>query len=212
MAVTMPVEEKVYETTARWVWPRPLTFDEFLELFGPKDFVELVDGTVVEKSMVQLDHEKSELWLLTVLGLYVRRRSLGIVLGSRTAVRISEFGGRLPDLLFVRQERMEAVQQKAVYGGPDLIIEIVSPGDRPSDVIALETDYRAIGVAEILFIDQKRRRVRILRKQEDGYVEEVVTAGPVVLESLGSIRLETAWLFDEPRPDEMDLVSQLLGG
>jgi Uma2 family endonuclease len=206
----MILQEKVHEETVKWVGSRPLTFAEFLDSYGPKDQVELIDGVVVERNMVQLDHEKLVDWLRFVIGLYVRAREMGIVLGSRTAVEINQFRGRLPDLLFVRQERMEIVQQKAIYGAPDLIIEVISPTDRPSDVIALETDYRSIGVAEIVFIDQRKHRVRVLRKQESDYVEELLTTGAVVLEALGGIRLEIEWLFSEPRPDERATADALL--
>src|SRR5438876_88518 len=77
----MVVQEKVREETVKWVWDRPLTFAEFLDMFGPEDQVELIDGVVVERSMVQLDHEKLRAWLDRVLGLYVEERSLGTVLG-----------------------------------------------------------------------------------------------------------------------------------
>jgi Uma2 family endonuclease len=207
----MIVQEKVREETVKWLWERPLTFAEFLEMFGPKDEVELIDGMVVERSMVQLDHEKLSGWLFIVLSLYVKARGLGIVLGSRTAVEINQFRGRLPDLLFVRQDRMQIVQQKGVYGAPDLVIEIISPNDRASDIIALETDYRTIGVAEILFIDQRKQQVRVLRKQS-GYAEQVVTAGVLAVETLGGMALETEWLFAEPGPDERATVDRLLTG
>jgi Uma2 family endonuclease len=206
----MVVQEKVREETVKWIWSRPLTFVEFLEMFGPKDDVELIDGVVVERNMVQLDHEKLSGWLYIVIGLYVKARSLGIVLGSRMAVQINQFRGRLPDLLFVSQDRMEIVQQKAVYGAPDLVIEISSPNDRASDVIALETDYRAIGVAEIVFIDPRKQRVRVLRKQLSDYSEEVLTTGTVTLETLAGLQLELEWLFTEPRPDERATVDALL--
>ena len=149
-------------------------------------------------------------WLDRVIGLYVEARQLGIVLGSRTAVEIHQFRGRLPDLLFVRQERLAIVQQKAVYGGPDLVIEVVSPNDHASDILALETDYRAIGVAEIVFLDQPRKRGRVLRRQASGYAEEVLTTGALVLETLEGLRLEMDWLFSEPRPGQRETVDALL--
>jgi Uma2 family endonuclease len=206
----MVVQEKVREETVKWIWARPLTFAEFLELFGPKDDVELIDGVVVEKSMVQLDHEKLVGWLYHVLILCVEERSLGMVLGSRTAVQINQFRGRLPDLLFVHQDRIEIMQQKAVYGAPDLVIEVSTPNDRASDVIALETDYRAIGVAEIVFIDQRKQRVRVLRKQESDYVEAALPEGCLVLQTLGGLRLDAEWLFTEPRPAIRSTVDALL--
>jgi Uma2 family endonuclease len=206
----MIITEKVREETTKWVGTRLITFGEFLDIEGLEGHTELIDGVVVERSMVQLDHEKLLHWLDRVLGTYVEERSLGIVLGSRTAVEIHQFRGRLPDLLFVRLNRMEIVQQKAVYGAPDLVIEVISPNDRPSDMLALETDYRLINVPEIVFIDPRRHEVRLLRRRQDEYVEEVVTAGTIVLESLGALRLESDWIFLEPRPGIRATIDLLL--
>jgi Uma2 family endonuclease len=206
----MSVQEKVLEETTKWVGPRPLTFAQFLELYGDKDQVELIDGVVVERSMVQLDHERLNRWLYVVLTLFTEALKIGEVLGSRTAVEIDQFRGRLPDLLFVRQDRLEIVRQKAVYGAPDLVMEISSPNDRLSESIALETDYRAIGVPEIVFLDQVKRQVRVLRKQAEDYSEEVLTSGTLVLESMGGLSLELDWLFVEPRPDQRSTVDALL--
>jgi Uncharacterized protein conserved in cyanobacteria len=206
----MVVQEKITEVSDKYVWSKPLTFDQFLETFGPKDFVELVDGVVVEKTMVQLDHERLQRWLYVLLSLYATKTERGEVLGSRSAVKISEFRGRLPDLFFVRRDRMEIVSQKATTGAPDMVLEIVSPGDRPSDQVTLELDYTTIGVKEIIFIDQRRRRVRVLRKREDNYEEVVLIDGTLTIESLGDVKLNLNWLFDEPRPDEVEVLNQLL--
>src|SRR5438445_11590563 len=80
----------------------PIRFEEFLDMFGPKDFVELVDGVVEEKPMVQLDHGKLLGWLFHTLALIAEARKLGMVLSSRSAVKTGPFGSRLPDLFFVR--------------------------------------------------------------------------------------------------------------
>jgi Uma2 family endonuclease len=206
----MILQERIREERIKWVGRRPITFAEFLDLDGHESHVELVDGVVEERMAVQLDHEKLLRWIDHVLTPYVEARNLGIVLGSRTAVEIHEFRGRLPDLLFVRRDRMAIVQQKAIYGAPDLILEVSSPNDRPSDVTALEIDYRSIGVAEIVFVDPRRHEVRFLRKRQTEYVEETVTAGTIMLESLGDLRLETDWLFVEPRPELRATVDALL--
>jgi Uma2 family endonuclease len=206
----MMIQERVREESIKWVGTRPITFAEFLDLEGHENQAELVDGVVEERSVVQLDHEKLLRWVDHVLTPYVEERGLGIALGSRTAVEIHQFRGRLPDLLFVQHDRMGIVQQKAVFGAPDLVLEVISPNDRPSDVMALEIDYRAIGVAEIVFIDQRKHEVRLLRRREHEYVEEVVTAGAIVLESVGGVRLESDWLFLEPRPGIRATVEVLL--
>jgi Uma2 family endonuclease len=91
------------------------------------------------------------------------------------------------------------------------VIEIVSPNDRPSELIALETEYRGLGVPEILFLDLQRRRVRVLRCRQTGeYDEEVRTQGSVRLEAIEGIELPLTALLDEPRPDEFSTVRALL--
>ena len=188
---------------------RPITFAMFLELAGDCH-IELVDGVMVEKMAVQLEHEKLFAWLFHLSGLYVEERDLGIIPGSRTAVEISAFRGRLPDLLFVRRERLHIVQQKAISGAPDLVIELISPHDRPSDIIALETDYRAIGVPEIVFIDQQKQRVRVLHKRDTAYEETELTADLLRFESLEGFALPVEWLFQDPRPTVRATLTELL--
>ena len=188
---------------------RPIPFAHFIELAEGHD-VELIDGVVVEKIMVQFDHEQCSAWLYHLAGLYVKRRGLGLMLSSRIMVEIDEFGGRMPDLLFVRQERLDIVKQKAVYGAPDLVIEIISPNDRPSDLRVLEADYIRLGVPEIVFIDQKKQSIRFVRRREDGHVDEIVSAGTVEFESIEGLSLDAAWILSEPRPDVYDTLTQLL--
>lgn len=201
--------ERVCEERTVFVSSRPISFEEFLKRYGEDDEVELIDGVVVERISAQLSHERQYAWFFSILHQYTETHQLGIVLGSRSAVRITEFRGRLPDILFVRKERLSIVQEKAIYGAPDLIIEIISPGDRRSDLIALETDYRMIGVAEIWLIDQKGRRVRVLRKRERGYEEEILREGILRSEVVEGFWLKVEWLFTEPRPQVAEVLNLL---
>ncbi|MBC8142567.1 MAG: Uma2 family endonuclease [Armatimonadetes bacterium] len=210
MALTLE-RERVEETAIRFVYPRPITFNEWLEISGTKDFDELIDGTIVEKPMVQLEHEKLNLWLFQVLGTFVDEKRLGTVLGSRSPVFINEFRGRMPDFFFVHKSREEVITSKATLGAPDLVIEIVSPNDRRSGINATETDYRAIGVAEIVYIDQPKTSIRVLRKTDTGYEPQTLATGdPLVLQSMGGVTLEWNWIFTEPRSSVLATVQQLL--
>lgn len=190
--------------------PRPLTFDEFVNLFGEDDDVELVDGVVVRKMAARDPHEDLNTWLITLLRAYVRAKGLGIVRGSRTAVQITEHRGRLPDVVFVRQERADIVQEKGIYSAPDLVIDILSPGDKAADVVALEADYRSIGVAEIWFIDQEKKQGQVLRQGDAGYTEQTYSSGVLRSEVVAGFWLEVAWLFARPLPLELDTLTQLL--
>lgn len=203
---------EMHDERVMLVPPRPLTFDKFVNLFGEDEDVELVDGVVVRRMAAIDPHEDLFGWLYFLLRGYVAAKDLGVVRGSRTAVQITEHRGRLPDVVFVHKERAGIVQEKGIYGAPDLVIEIVSPGDKAADVVALEADYRSIGAAEIWFIDQERKQARVLRKREEGYTEQIVSQGVVQSEVVAGFWLEVAWLFTKPLPLESDTLMQLLGG
>ena len=123
--------EQSLEARLVYVGERAIDFEQFLCMAEGR-FIELINGVIEEKPLIQLDHELCSTWLVQMMGPYVQELELGQMLSSRIMVKTDDFGGRMPDLLFVRQERKEIVQQKAVYGAPDLIIEIASPTDRPS--------------------------------------------------------------------------------
>ena len=201
--------ERVQDTIARFVYPRPLTFEEWLETSDHEHPTELVNGSLLEQPMVQLEHEKLNLWLLHVLDLYVQRAGLGTVLGTRSPVRINDYQGRMPDLFFVRKENEGFLTSKATLTAPDLVIELVSPNDRKADINATEADYRNLGVGEIVYIDQQKQTVRVLWKSDTGYDEDKPQNAPLRFQSL-NVSLEWDWLFAEPRPDTIDTVLSLL--
>jgi len=190
---------------------RPMTFEEFVRLFGEDDDVELVDGMVVQRVAARDIHEDLQGWLLLIMRSYVSAKGLGIVRGSRTAVKITEHRGRLPDIVFVRKENAHIVQEDGIFGTPDLVVEIWSPGDRLSDMLAKEADYKSIGVLEIWFVDQQRRQVRVLRKGKEGYEEKVMKRGVLRSEVVEGFWVKVEWLFKKPLHNELETLQRLLG-
>lgn len=188
---------------------RPIDFATWLTVSRETD-TELIRGVIVDRMAAQYPHEWIFAWLFKILGSFVSNRKLGVVLGSRTAVKIRRNDGRLPDLLFVRAENASILQNDAIYGVPDLVIEIVSEHDRPSNLIPLEADYRDLGVPEIVFIDPHKLLVRYLRKNETDYEEAILTEGRLAFVGVPGFRIEVEWLFAEIKPDEFTITRQLI--
>jgi len=209
MADTIASMLKMVEERSVHVARDPITFDQYVNL-NLDGHVELVDGVLVERMVAFLDHQDLEGWLLSVLRAYVRARSLGAVLSSRTAVKVDRYRARLPDILYVRRERLDLVRQDAVYGAPDLIVEIVSPNDRPSDIASLESDYRRLGVPEIWFVDQRLQVVRVVTGTGEDYVARELTEGALRPAGVPGFEIEIAWLFRQPLPNEYAILRSLL--
>jgi Uma2 family endonuclease len=210
MADTIPATLEFVEERVVRIADDPITFDQFVRL-DLEGHVELIDGILVARMVAFLNHEDIEGWLNALLRAYVRHRGLGVVLGSRTAVEIDRYHARLPDILFVRQERSTIVEQDGVHGAPDLVIEIISPNDRRSDIASLEADYRSIAVPEIWFVDQRRKLVRAVTSEGDGYVVRELADGTLCPTGIPGLAIEVAWLFQQPLPNEYAILRSLLG-
>ena len=187
----------------------PIDFAAWLQL-GENLDAELVHGVIIPRMAAQYPHEWMFAWLLTVLRAYTRHLNLGVVLGSRTAVKINEFNGRLPDILFVRADNTDIIQRDAIYGIPDLVVELVSPNDRPSDLVPLETEYRALGVPEIILINPQKRNVRVVSKQGEDYQIITLSEGRLALTSVPGFHIEAEWLFAATQPDELTTALELV--
>ena len=99
MIIVSPELEEVIEGRIVQIADRPIIFAQFLELGQPETWMELVNGVLEEKPMVQLDHELTEGWIYIVMRAYVQKRGLGMVVHSHFPVQINSFSGRLPDIV-----------------------------------------------------------------------------------------------------------------
>src|SRR5258708_26961805 len=185
---------------------RSITLERFLDITDEDDDFELVKGALIPKMSAQYPHESRFAWLFSILRMYVQAKNLGVILGSRSAVEINQFGGRLPDILFVSKSREHIIQNRALFGAPDMVIEIVSPSNTRSDLVELEVDYMSIGVAEIIFWHADDRKLVVLRKHGEEYSRETLTSGEFRPETIPGFHLSVNDMFLDPLPNEVDLL------
>lgn len=68
--------EQSLEARIVHVSERPIAFERFLDMAEGR-FVELVRGVIVEKPIMQLDHEQCSRWLYSIVWPYVQKYELG---------------------------------------------------------------------------------------------------------------------------------------
>jgi Uma2 family endonuclease len=141
-----------------------LTAEDFSRLPGGTQRRELVRGQVVEVSPTAWAHGDAAGELLTRMRAHARRHDLGAVLpevGFLLARDPDTVRG--PDVAFVARARIPdpLPERGFVELAPDLVAEVVSPGDAYSEVQAKVEEYLAAGVREVWVVDPRRRRVEV---------------------------------------------------
>jgi Uma2 family endonuclease len=206
LTVRIPDE---HEQPGIYMTDGPVDFAEWLQIAQEFDS-ELIRGVVVERMVAYYPHESIFAWLHAVLYGFVTNRRLGKVLGSRSAVKITSHDGRLPDILFVSADNDSILHDDAIYGSPDVVIEIVSKNDCPRYLLHLETDYQSVGVNEIVFIDPRKKQVKCIHKTENGYASQILTEGLLRFTTIPGFEIEVEWIFGIDRPDPYTVLKRLI--
>jgi len=137
------------------------TVDEYFAFPESNRPMELVYGYVHEPAMPTFGHEAILLRLAELLRGHVREHNLGevcradVVLDRDLALVVQ------PDLFFISTERLGIVSDR-VWGAPDLVIEILSPGTEHRDRTLKLAWYRRYGVKEYWIVVPRDRRVEIV--------------------------------------------------
>ncbi len=125
---------------------------------------ELVDGQI-RMTPAGYRHGRVSVRLATVLAAFTSERRLGDVLDSSTGFRMPSGNVRLPDVSFVAAERAPARSDQKGFSNviPDLAIEVLSPGDRPREVLDKVGEYLDSGVRMVWVIDPEARAAVVYR-------------------------------------------------
>jgi len=110
------------------------------------------------------------------LATYVEGARAGQVFAAETGFTLARGPDtvRAPDIAFVRRDRLpDPATQGFPELAPDLVVEVLSPGDRPGEVLAKVADWLTAGTRLVWTVDPQRRMARIYR--HDGS-ETFVTA------------------------------------
>jgi Uma2 family endonuclease len=125
---------------------------------------ELVDGILVEK-VVSFPESALAMWIGHLIQSFLGQHDLGILAGPDGGMRLMPGLVRLPDVSFVRWERLPVrgeVPDEPVAGlAPDLAVEVLSKGNTRKEMERKLKEYFLAGVRLVWMVDPARRTVRV---------------------------------------------------
>ena len=143
-----------------------MTADDLLHLPLPGKQAELIRGRLVVREPPGTWHGALAARLSARLSVFAERLGLGAVFSQDTGFKIASHPDtvRAPDVAFIKRERLHAIPDRGYAElAPDLAAEIVSPDDRPGELLAKVADWLEAGTALVWVIDPARKRARVYR-------------------------------------------------
>jgi Uma2 family endonuclease len=140
---------------------------------------------------------------------FVEQNQLGEVRYEGFAMRLASVpSAREPDLLFVRSENIDRIQETFLDGPADLAIEVISLESRERDRGAKFYEYEQGGVLEYWLIDPIRKQFEFYRLDETGRYQLIPTSsdGYFYSGAITGFRLNPSWLWQDPLPRPLSVL------
>jgi Uma2 family endonuclease len=145
------------------------TYERYLELDDDQRY-EILDGELVVTPAPGTRHQRVLAKLGARFEQFIAEHALGEVYFAPTDV---VFGGRevvQPAILFLRAEQVkQIVQERAVHGSPDRVVEILSPGSLHRDRHRKRALYERVGIPEYWIVDPANRAIEVFSLGASGY-------------------------------------------
>jgi Uma2 family endonuclease len=143
-----------------------ITAEELLKSKTPNQRTELVRGRLTLREPAGWRHGAVAMNLAIRLGQHVDLTGAGQLLAAETGFTLARSPDtvRAPDIAFVRRERVPVETAGFAELAPDLVVEVLSPDDRPGETLAKVADWLEAGARLVWVIDPERRIARVYRQ------------------------------------------------
>ncbi len=142
-----------------------VTAEELLDMPDDGFKYELVRGELRKMAPAGSEHSVSGVEIATSMNIHVKANNLGRVFGADAGFLISRDPDtvRAPDAAFVRRERVEAVGIPSGYwpGPPDLVVEVISPNDRYTEVYEKVDEWLEAGAKMVVVVNPRNRTATV---------------------------------------------------
>lgn len=123
--------------------------------------VEFSNGHLEVLEMPSITHQLIALALFRLFDRWVEAQALGKVLLAPIKVQLWPGKYREPDLLFIAPHRL-AQRTDQYWLGADLVVEVISPGDRQRDTKTKRREYAQAGIPEYWLVDPEAQTITVL--------------------------------------------------
>ena len=132
---------------------------------------ELIDGELILAAAPRMTHQRLQWKLGWRMGQLAEENELGEVYFSPTDVVLSDTDVVQPDIIFISKQREHIIAEGAIFGAPDLVVEILSPSTAARDMGYKRDLYEKHGVKEYWIADADEIWIRVLRLNAAGFFE-----------------------------------------
>jgi Uma2 family endonuclease len=146
-----------------------LTYENYCLLPDDRNRYEILDGELSVTPAPRTKHQSSSGALYFALRHHIIAPRLGKIYAAPTDVILASTTVVQPDLIFIGNDRLHIITERAIEGTPTLVVEILSPATQQNDRITKAQLYAKYGVPHYWLLDPDRQVLEAYELSGDQY-------------------------------------------
>jgi Uma2 family endonuclease len=149
----------------------PRTIMELYNMLPEGTLAEIIDGALYMSPAPQSNHQLVSAALTGEIRNYLKKTKKGVVLAAPCDVFLDgEKNVVQPDLVIILANNQSIIKNH-IYGVPDMVIEILSPGSLDYDTVKKKELYQRFGVKEYWIVDPQSKEATGFELKAGAYHE-----------------------------------------
>ena len=136
----------------------PKSMLEVWESLPEGTLCQLINNKLISPSPIDI-HQAVLNEINIEISILLRKNRIGKIRIAPYDVHFSKQNILQPDILFIKNENLNKIQDKGIFGAPDLIIEILSPSTSQLDWEEKKLIYERYGVQEYFLVEPNSKSV-----------------------------------------------------
>jgi Uma2 family endonuclease len=129
---------------------------------------EVIDGVITMTTAPSFFHQWIITRLIQKIGTTVEKLKLGFWMIAPIGVVIPPRVAAQPDFLVILNQNRDIIRGGRIRGAPDLVVEVLSPGNSTEEMERKRWSYEQIGVTEYAVVDPSLRTLTYYRLEASG--------------------------------------------
>jgi Uma2 family endonuclease len=156
------VATTVEKPARRW------TYEEYYKLNDDQRY-EIIEGNLLMSPSPDTWHQDWLNALNLIITPFVKRQKLGRTFIAPIDVVLDQENTVQPDFIFVSGANLHIIHRRAIFGSPDLVVEVISPSSVRRDRYDKKALYARFGVREYWIGDPANKALEILKLRAGEY-------------------------------------------
>jgi Uma2 family endonuclease len=134
----------------------PKTAVEIFKMLPEGVYCQVIDNAIYMSPSRTFNHQDVILEIGVQMRLFTTKNSLGTCIVSPIDVYLNKNNAFQPDIVYLSKQNLSLVKKDGkIHGAPDIVIEVLSPGNENDDKVKKRKVYESCGVKEYFIVDPK---------------------------------------------------------